>query len=107
MRAARTRGPPPPPPPATPANSSAEEEEEGEEEQSDGGQAPLRGGVPRPRRYGPQRQPWSKHPWRARRHLPLGHQWRRHNGAPQTLEEVEAGLLQLDVSSTCVFPFVG
>jgi hypothetical protein len=49
-------------PPATPTNSSEEEEEE---EESDGGELLLRGGIPRPRRHGPQR--------------------------PRTLEEEEAG----------------
>jgi hypothetical protein len=41
-------------PPLTPANSSSSSEEE---EESDGG-APLRGGIPRPRRHGPRRWPW-------------------------------------------------
>jgi hypothetical protein len=41
-------------PPVTPANSSSSEEEE----ESDGGRAPLRGGIPRPRRHGPRRWLW-------------------------------------------------
>jgi hypothetical protein len=47
-------------------------EEEGEEE-SDGGWAPSRGGIPRPRYHGPRRRLWSWRLWRAWRHPPPGY----------------------------------
>jgi hypothetical protein len=64
---------------------------------------PPRGGIRHPHLHGPQRRPWSWCPQRVRRRLPSGYRWRCLRApAEAALEEEEAGLLQLEVSS--VFP---
>jgi hypothetical protein len=103
----------------TPENSSSGNEEE---EESDGGQAPLRGGIPRPPHQEPQRRQRSRRPWRVWKHPPPGGPWKRrraaeaparaadvwercsgddgrYHSACRALEEEEAGLLHLQVSS--------
>jgi hypothetical protein len=97
----------PPPSPLAPANSSSSSEEE-----NDGGGG-LRGGIPRPvttgcgvgtrgGRGGTRHQVINggareRHGGAGERHGSVGG---RNSGAPRTLEEEEAGLLQLEVSST-------